>query len=159
MPGQCNRNGSLAYMALKTQYLGPSNMNHKVNEAETKLKDSSYHSERRRWNIGKYICMHQDQHTILEGLVEHGYAGIDERYKVCHHLDWIMTNELDTAKGQIWASHRLQTHFDECVTLFQNLINNKETATSCSATIASFGTKPQRDHKEMDDDIQPDMSV
>ena len=98
MPGQCNQNSSLAYMALKTQYLGCNNINHKANEAENKLKDSSYHSERRRWNFGKYICMHQDQHTILEGLVEHGYAGIDERCKVCHLLDGIKTNELDTAK-------------------------------------------------------------
>ena len=77
-PAHCNQNGQLAYMALKTHYLGPNNMNHQANEAETKLKDSSYHGERNHWNFEKYICMHQDQHTILEGLVEHGYAGIDE---------------------------------------------------------------------------------
>ena len=91
-------------MALKTHYLGPNNMNHQANEAETKLKDSSYHSKRHHWNFEKYICMHQDQHTILQGLVEHGYAGIDKRSKVHHLLDGVKTNELDTAKGQIWAS-------------------------------------------------------
>ena len=85
--------------------------------------------------------MNQDQHTILQGLVKHGYAGIDKRSKAHHLLDGIKTNELDMAKGQIWASPRLQTHFDECVTLFQDFINNKKTDTSHMASIASIGTK------------------
>ena len=78
------------------------------------------------------------------------------------HLEWLTEfchNELNTAKGQIWASPRLQTHFDECVTLFQDFINNKKTATSRTATIASFGTKCQWDNEETDKEIQPDMSV
>ena len=136
-------------MALKTHYLGPNNMNHQANEAETKLKDSSNHSKRQHWNFEKYICMHQDQHTILQGLVEHGYAGIDKRSKVHHLLDGVKTNELDTAKGQIWASPRLQTHFDECVTLFQDFINNKKTGTSCMATIASLGTNASGTMKKL----------
>ena len=102
-PTQYNQNGHLAYMVLKNHYLGPNNMNHQVNEAETKLKVLSYHGERRHWNFEKYVHMHQDQHTILQGLVEHGYAGIDDQSKVCHLLDGIKTNELDMAKGQIWA--------------------------------------------------------
>ena len=158
-PAQCNWNGCLAYMALKTHYLGPNNMNHKANKAETKLKNSSYHGKRRHWHFEKYVCMHQDQHTILEGIVEYGYTGIDEQSKVRHLLDGIKTNELDTAKGQIWASPRLQTHFNECVTIFQDFINNKKTATSHMATIASFGTKRQQDNEETDDDVQPNMSV
>ena len=71
--------------------------------------------------------MHQDQHTILQSLVQHGYPGIDERSKVRHLLDGIKTNELDTAKGQIWASPALQNNFDDCVTLFQDFINIKQT--------------------------------
>ena len=77
------------------------------------------------WNFEKYVCMHQDQHTILQSLVQHGYAGIDEHSKVRHLLDSIKTNELDTAKGQIWASPLLQNNFDHCVMLFQDFINNK----------------------------------
>ena len=103
--------------------------------------------------------MHQDQHTILQGLVEHGYAGINKHSKVCHLLDGIKTKDLDTVKQQIWASSRLQTHVDECVTLFQDFINNKKTATSHMATIASIGTKHQQDNEEADGNIQPDMSV
>ena len=63
------------------------------------------------------------------------------------------------AKGQIWAYPRLQTHFGECVTLFQDFINNKKTATSCMATIASISTKCLRDNEEADGDIQPNMSI
>ena len=62
-------------------------------------------------------------------------------------------------KGQIWASPRLQTHFDECVTLFQDFINNKKTATCRMATIASIGTNFQQDNEEVDGDIQPNMSI
>ena len=102
--------------------------------------------------------MHQDQHTILQSLVQHGYAGIDERSKGRHLLDSIKTNELDTAKGQIWASTALQNNFDDCVTLFQDFINNKRTATTRTSTIALIGTKRKRDDGE-GMDIEPDMSV
>ena len=130
----------------------------RINEAEAKLKDSSYHSEKRRWNFEQYVHMHQDQHTILQSLVQHGYAGIDERSKVRHLLDGIKTNELDTAKGQIWASPALQTNFDDCATLFQDFINNKKTATTRTSTIASIGTKRKSDDIEQDD-TEPDLSV
>ena len=148
----------MAYRALKNHYLGPNNMNHQANEAEAKLKDSSYHGEKRRWNFEQYVCMHQDQHTILQSLVQHGYAGIDEGSKVRHLLDGIKTNELDTAKGQIWASPMLQTSFDDCVTLFQDFINNKKTATTWTSTIASIETK-RKSNDINQDDTAPDLSV
>ena len=93
-PAQRTRNGRMAYRALKNHYLGPNNTNHQANEAEAKLKDSSYHGEKCQWNFEKYVRMHQDQHTILQSLVQHGYAGIDERSKVRHLLDGIKTTSL-----------------------------------------------------------------
>ena len=157
-PAQRTRNGCIAYRALKNHYLGPNNTNHQANEAETKLKDSTYHGEKRHWNFERYVRMHQDQHTILQSLIQHGYAGIDERSKVRHLLDGIKTNELDTVKGQIWASPTLQNSFDDCVTLFQDFINNKRIATTRTSTIASIGTKRKLDDTNMDD-TEPDMSV
>ena len=157
-PAQCTCNGRMAYRALKNHFLGPNNTNHQANEVEAKLKDSSYHGEKRHWNFERYVRMHQDQHTILQSLVQHRYTGIDERSKVRHLLDWIKTNEWDTAKGQIWASPVLQTNFDDCVTLFQDFINNKKTATTRTFTIASIGTKRKSDDSEQDD-TEPDMSV
>ena len=157
-PTQCTLNGHMAYRALKNHYLGPNNMNHQANEAEAKLKDSSNHGEKRRWNFERYVRMHQDQHTILQSLVQHGYAGIDERSKVRYLLDRIKTSELDTAKGQIWASPALQANFDDCVTLFQDFINNKKTATTRTSTIASIGTK-RKSNDINQDDAEPDLSV
>ena len=157
-PAQRTRNGRMAYRALKNHYLGPNNTNHQANEAETKLMDSSYHGEKRRWNFEKYVWMHQDQHTILQSLVQHGYAGIDERSKVRHLLDGIKTNELDTAKGQIWASPALQNNFDDCVTLFQDFINNRRTATTRTSTIAMVGTKRTREDGGVTD-AEPNMSA
>ena len=145
----------MAYHTLKNHYLGLNNTNHQANEAEAKLKDSSYHGEKRCWNFEKYVQMHQDQHMILQSL---GYAGIDEWSKVRHLLDGIKTNELDTAKGQIWASPALQNNFDDCITLFQDFINNKQTATTHTSTIASIGTKRKRDDGE-EADSNPDMLV
>ena len=150
-PTQRTCNGCMAYRALKNHYLGLNNMNHQANEAEAELKDSSYHGEKCHWNFKKYVQMHQDQHTILQSLVQHGYAGIDERSKVRHLLDGIKTNNLDTAKGQIWASPALQNNFNDCVTLFQDFINNKRTATTRTSTIASIGTKQKQDDGEEGD--------
>ena len=148
----------MAYRALKNHYLGPNNMNHQANKAEAKLNDSSYHGKKHCWNFEQYVLMHQDQHMILQSLVQHGYAGIDECSKVRHLLDSIKTNDLDTAKGQIWASPTLQNNFDDCIMLFQDFINNKRTATTRTSTIASIGTERKSDDIN-EDDTEPDMSV
>ena len=157
-PAQRTHNGRMAYRALKNHYVGPNNTNHQANEAEAKLKDYSYHGEKRCWNFERYVCMFQDQHTILQSLVQHGYAGINEHSKVRHLLDGIKTNKLDTARGQIWASPTLQTNFDDCVTLFQDFINNKKTATTWTSTIASIETK-RKSNDINQDDAEPDLSV
>ena len=70
-----------------------------------------------------------------------------------------MTNELDTAKGQIWTTISLQNNFDDCVTLFQDFINNKKTATTRTSTIALIGTKQKCDIDVGEGDMEPDMSV
>ena len=157
-PAQRTRNGRMAYRALKNHYLSPNNTNHQTNKAEAKLKDSSHHGKKHHWNFEKYVHMHQDQHTILPSLVQHGYVGIDECSKVRHLLDGIKTNKLDTAKGQIWAPPLLQNNFDDCVTLFQDFINNKRTATMRTSTFASIGTKRKPDDIN-EHDTEPNMSV
>jgi hypothetical protein len=43
----------------------------------------------------KYATLHKKQHGILEGLMEHGYKGIDEGTKVCHLMDGTKTYKLD----------------------------------------------------------------
>ena len=41
--------------------------------AEIALRNATYHREDCRWNFEKYVQTHVDNHTILEGLVPHGY--------------------------------------------------------------------------------------
>jgi hypothetical protein len=70
----------------------------------------------------KFVNLHKQQHSILDGLVMHGYAGIDQRSKVRHLVDGIKTNKLDTIKGQILASAKLSSSFNRSVTLLQDFI-------------------------------------
>ena len=65
-------------MALRDHYLGLNNVDNMVSLAEKKLAMTTYTGERRHWTFEKYVTLHKDQHSILEGLTEHGYAGIDE---------------------------------------------------------------------------------
>jgi hypothetical protein len=66
--------------------------------------------------------MHLKAHIILEGLVEHGYVGINKRSKVYHLMESIKTKALDAAKAQIMANANLRTNFNACVTQFNDFI-------------------------------------
>ena len=64
-----------------------------ANEAEKTILSSLYHIEGQTFNFEKLVLMHLKAHIILEGLVEHGYVGIDERIKVRHLMESIKTND------------------------------------------------------------------
>ena len=76
MSGQLN--GRLAYLGLYDHYLGENNVDTMSTRAESRLEKMMYSGEKRNWNFEKYVKVHADQHAILEGLVDYGYAGIDE---------------------------------------------------------------------------------
>ena len=75
--------------------------------------------------------LHKAQHAILEGLVEHGYLGIDTHSKVQHLLKGIKTTAIDSVKMRIIADATLRTDFDVCLNLFQDFIKQ------CSTTHTS----------------------
>lgn len=78
----------MAYNGLYQHYLGPNNVDKNMaTMAEDKLKTTVYNGEQRRWDFEKYINVHKQQHSIMEGLVEHGYTGIDPRSKVRYLLE------------------------------------------------------------------------
>ena len=83
---------------------------------------ANYSGEKCNWNFEKYVKLHKNQHAILEGLVEHGYAGIDARLKVQHLRKGIKTTAFDTVKMRIISDATLCTDFDACVNLFQDFI-------------------------------------
>ena len=119
---QRTRNGRLAFLNMWSHYLGPSNVDIMANDAERKLATANYVGEKRRWNFEKYVSLHKDQHTVLKGLMEYGYVGIDERSKVRHLIDGIKTEKLDTIKATILARQELRTDFDGCVNLYKDFI-------------------------------------
>ena len=80
--GRKSKDGRKAFLAVDGHYLGPNNVDHLARSAERKLHNLAYRSERKGWNFEKYVTAHKEQHTILQGLEEHGYKGIDERSKV-----------------------------------------------------------------------------
>ena len=83
------------------------------------MNTTTYKGEGHRWDFEQYVTIHQEQHTILEGLVSHGYAGIDERSKTRYLMNGIKTNMLDSVKTQILSNSDLQNDFARCFVLFK----------------------------------------
>ena len=129
-PAQRTRDGRKAYLDLYTHYLGPNNVDNMASQAESKLSSTVYNGEQRRWNFERYVNVHKQQHSIMEGLVEHGYVGIDPRSKVRYLLEGIRTDKFDAVKANIMADANLRNDFDACVTLYQDFI--KQTAAKSS---------------------------
>ena len=145
---------------VKDHYLGPNNVDHQAMTAETELQNLTYNGETRRWNFQKYVQKHKALHIILEGLVEHGYMGIDPRTKVRHLNTGIRTNKLDVPKSQIMASSALSTNFDNAVTVYQDYITQCKTTGSVTFNISSTtstkaGKNPSgKRGREDDDDVE-----
>jgi hypothetical protein len=118
----------MTFYGLRGHYLGMKNVDNMSTMAEMKLTTTLYHGEKRRWNFERYVKVHTDQHAILQGLVEHGYAGIDERSKVRHLVAGIKTNMMDPVKTWIMSDTRLRTDFAACVNLFQDYIHQTRAA-------------------------------
>jgi hypothetical protein len=57
------------------------------------------------------VRIHTEQHSVLNGLKDYGYAGIDDSSKVRHLLKRIKTTELDVCKAQVMARPSL---CDDC---------------------------------------------
>jgi len=121
-PAQRTRDGRAAYFGLYNHYLGPNNVDNMASMAEKRLAAATYKGETRRWDFERYVNVQKQQHTILEGLTAHGYAGIDERSKVRHLLNGIQTEKLDSVKTQILSKTELRNDFDACVTLYTDFI-------------------------------------
>jgi hypothetical protein len=51
-----------------------------------------------------YVIINTEQHFVLDGLKDCGYAGIDESSKVRHLLKGIKTTEVDVCKTQAMPS-------------------------------------------------------
>jgi hypothetical protein len=66
--------------------------------------------------------IHTEQHSVLNGLKDYGYAGIDDSSKVLHLLKGIKTTELDVFKAHVVASPSLRDDFAAIVELYSTFI-------------------------------------
>jgi hypothetical protein len=92
------RNGRDAYMLLFDHFLGPNNVGNVVSAAEIKLTGTLYNGEQKRFTWETYIRIHTEQHSVLNGLKDYGYAGIYDSSNVHHLLKGIKTTEVDVCK-------------------------------------------------------------
>jgi hypothetical protein len=90
-PALRTRNGRDAYMLLFYHFLGPNNVGNMASEAETKLTSTLYNGEKKRFTWETYVRIHTEHHSVLNGLKDYGYAGIDDSSKVRHLLKLIKT--------------------------------------------------------------------
>jgi hypothetical protein len=68
------------------------------------------------------VRIHTEQHSVLNGLKDYGYAGIYDSSKVRHLLKRIKTTELDVCKTQVMASTSLRDDFAATVQLYSTFI-------------------------------------
>jgi hypothetical protein len=90
-PALRTRNGRDAYMLLFDNFLGPNNVGNMASEAETKLTSTLYNGEKKRFTCETYVRIHTEQHSVLNGLNDYGYTGIDDSSKVRYLLKGIKT--------------------------------------------------------------------
>ena len=137
-------------MAFKNHYLGPNNTGNMAATDEHKLINATYRGEGRHLDLERYATLHKEQHAILEGLKEYGYAGMDEGSKTRHLLAGIKTTAFDSVKTQILCNAELRQDFANCVVLFKDYIMqvNKPQELNVSSTttrteIEQIKRKPQ----------------
>jgi hypothetical protein len=90
-PALRTMNGRDAYMLLFDYFLGPNKVINMTSEAEIKLTSTLYNGEKKRFTWETYVRIHTEQHSVLNGLKDYGYAGIDDSSKVRHLLKGIKT--------------------------------------------------------------------
>jgi hypothetical protein len=154
-PAQHTRDDCLAYQGLRGHYIGVNNVDNMSAKAEHTLQTTSYGGKKRQWNFEKYVRTHIDQHSILEGLKEHGYVGIDERSKVRHLVAGIKVASMDAVKSRILSDEKLRSDFDACVNLYQDFLKQSN-ATMREVTIAMVQMEKKKGTK---DQLNPNMTV
>ena len=79
-------------------FLGPNNVGNMASEAETILQGTLYNGEKKRFTWETYVRIHTEQHSVLDGLMDHGYSGIDDSSKVRLLLAGIKTTDFDVIR-------------------------------------------------------------
>jgi hypothetical protein len=121
-PAMRTRNGRNAYMLLFDHFLGPDNVGNMASAADTKLTGTLYNGETKKITWETYVRIHNEQHSVLNGLKDYSYAGNDDSSKVHHLLKGINKTEFDVCKTQVMASPSLHDDFASTVELYSTFI-------------------------------------
>jgi hypothetical protein len=105
-------------------YLGANNVGNLATAAEERLQSTRYSGDKRNFDFERYVRIHTEQHSVLNGLMEHGYSEIYESSKVRLLLAGITTINYDVVKSQILASPALKTSFEKSVELYKDFIKS-----------------------------------
>jgi hypothetical protein len=121
-PDLRTRNGREDYIILFDHCRGTNNVGNLTSAAETKLTGTLYNGEKKRSTWETYDRIHTEQDSVLNGLKDYGYTGIDDSSKVHHLLKGIKTTELDVCKTQVMAIPSLRDDFSAIVELYSTFI-------------------------------------
>jgi hypothetical protein len=133
------KKGRDAYQRLFDHYLGPNTVINMASADESKLNATQYTDEKRIFDFERYVRIHTKKHSVLNGLVEHGYSGIDESSNVHILLNGIMTPQYDVVKAHILASTKLKTSFARSFKLYKDFI--KETKADPPRNVSEIQTR------------------
>ena len=76
--------------------------------------------------MGKFVALHKEQHTIMEVFTDYGYSKIDNGTKICHFLQGINRNELETAVNVVQAQpEKYGPDFDATVIYLGKMVTKK----------------------------------
>ena len=79
------------------------------------------------------------EHNIIEGLVVHGYTGIDDRTKVSYLCNGIKFLALTPVQAMILADQALHHDFPKCVTLFADYLRQDKLSSTCCVSELGIG--------------------
>jgi hypothetical protein len=117
------KDGREEFRLLFDHYLDANNVGNLATAAEER-QPTRYSGNKHNFDLEKYVQIHTEQHSVLNGLMEHGYSGIDESSKVRLLLAGITTSNFDVVKYQILASPALKTSFKKSVKLYKDFIKS-----------------------------------
>ena len=125
-------------MLIFAKFLGPGNMDHLAGRASQRLQNLEWSRNNQTWNFDDYVAAHMAEHNIIEGLVVHGYTGIDARTKVSYLCNGIKSSALAPVQAMILADQSLRHDFSKCVTLFSDFI--RQDKLSSNRDVSELGT-------------------
>jgi hypothetical protein len=120
----------LAFWLLYNHYLGAHNVDTLCTHAEIKLTTNVNHGETKWFNWERYMRIHMEQHVVLKGMMEYGYAGIDECTKVWYLLPGIKTSALTPCTANLMATPDIQNSFNQMAGAIKDFINHMKSNSS-----------------------------